>query len=80
MSNRALSNIITIWLTIFMSAIVGLIVYQKSYQEPDTSCVEKSVEFYATCMAADSPYLAQLDDCESSRRHFVLECREESGE
>lgn len=82
MSNKTVSNILTVWFTILISTIMAVAIGNYLSKEDPKSCAEISSEFMTECMDNVSNggiHYAYPDDCEESRRRIALDCREGRG-
>jgi len=80
MSNKTVSNILTVWFTILISTIMAVAICNYLSKEHPKSCSEISSDFMGECMDNVSNgglNYAYPDECEESRRRIALDCREE---
>lgn len=80
MSNKTVSNILTVWFAMLISSgIFAIFISYVTDEEPKT-CAELSSDFMINCMSlldADGLRYAHGAECEESRRRIVLDCQEE---
>lgn len=80
MSNKTVSNILTVWFAMLISGVVFVAVGRYLLKDEPRSCVEIGSDFMIDCMGLldeDGLRYAHGAECEESRRRIVLDCREE---